>query len=61
MESKKPYLSKTIWINLILAVAMFFPPVHAYLSASPEAIALLFSLVNIVLRFVTKKEITWQD
>lgn len=61
MESKKPWLSKTIWINVILALVSFYPPVHDYLKANPEAFAMVFAVVNVILRLITKKEIVWQD
>lgn len=61
MDSKKPWLSKTIWTNVILALVSFFPPVHDYLKANPETLVFIFSIANVILRLITKKEITWQD
>lgn len=59
MDPKKPWLSKTLWINAIVAVAAIaYPPAAAYISAHPESVAIGFSIVNIVLRFVTKSEIS---
>jgi len=54
MESKSPLLSKTVWINAILAVSAFFPQVHDVFASHSNLLPLLFGAVNIVLRFVTK-------
>ncbi len=62
MPVKKPWLSKTIWVNLIVAVAaMVYPPVQDYIVAHPEVVMLVFSAVNIVLRLVTKDAIQILD
>lgn len=61
MDSKKPWLSKTLWINLIMAIAAFFPPVQAYVAAHPETLLVAFSVVNIILRLVTKGAIQIGD
>lgn len=53
---KKPYLSKTLILNLIVAVcAMFGPEVSDY--AKPESIILVLTVANMVLRLVTKEKI----
>lgn len=57
METKKPWLSKTIWTNLVLAVSPFIPGVQEWIAANPTALVMLFSVVNIVLRLVTKDKI----
>jgi len=58
MESKPSYLSKTLWINVIMAGTAFIPGVHEWLSHNPEAIGLFFAGVNFVLRFISKDKIT---
>ena len=54
MEKKNPLQSKTIWVNLLLAVAAFFPSVQTYIAANPEMIPTAFAVLNIILRLVTK-------
>lgn len=62
MESKKPWQSKTIWINLILALAaMLAPQVQSYIVAHPEMVAIVFSVVNMILRLVTQGKIQISD
>lgn len=56
---KKPWQSKTVWMNLILAVcAMAFPPAVKYISENPLVVTMVFSGVNIVLRLLTKDGIS---
>lgn len=62
MESKKPYTSKTIIVNLLVAVgAMVYPPMSEYISQHPAEVATLFSILNIVLRLVTKDRISIRE
>ena len=60
MEQKKsPLMSKTLWANFIMAVgALFFPPASNWLASNPEAVALIFTGVNIVLRLLTKDKLS---
>lgn len=50
------YQSKTLWINLIMAVAAFFPQVQAHLNG--EQMAAGITAVNAILRMTTKEQIT---
>lgn len=57
-DSKKPWQSKTLWTNVIIAVvAIASPPAHAWISAHPEAFAAAFGVINVILRMVTKDAI----
>lgn len=58
---KKPWQSKVIWTNLILAIAAFIPDVHEFLLQRPELLALFFGGVNMLLRLVTKEKIQLQE
>lgn len=53
--SKSAFKSKTLWVNLIVAVAAFFPGVAEKLS--PEVVLQALAVVNMILRFVTKDKI----
>lgn len=56
--NKKPWQSKTIIVNfLVAASAMFYPPVGEWVSKNPSEVATLFSILNIVLRLVSKDKI----
>lgn len=54
MEQKKPwYLSKTLWTNLVMGVAVIvFPALKEMVSE--EILTSIFAFVNIALRFITK-------
>jgi hypothetical protein len=53
--SKKPWKSKTIIANALVAILAFFPSVQA--SVSPEHIAQGLVVLNVILRLVTKERI----
>lgn len=55
-DSKKPWHSKTLWINFGMAIAAFFPQVQS--AVTPETMATAFGVVNTILRFVTKSGIS---
>lgn len=58
MDTKKPWQSKTIIVNFVAAAgALFFPPFTQWISAHPAEIASAFSILNIVLRVITKDKI----
>lgn len=57
MENKAPYKSKTIWVNLLFAVAAFFPQAQEFLKNHPEAVMSGFAVLNMVLRLVSKDKI----
>lgn len=53
----KPFWkSKTLWINLLMAIAAFFPAVQAHLDA--ETMGMVFAGVNGILRVVTKEKVS---
>lgn len=54
-EGKKPWKSKTLWANAILAIAAFFPVVNEFIT--PEGLGTAFAVVNTILRFATKEKI----
>lgn len=61
---KKPWLSKTVWVNLFLAIvgviAAFVPGasvVTDWVASHGEVVAMVFGLVNLILRAVTKDKL----
>lgn len=54
-DVKKPYQSKTLWFNLVLAAASFFPQVKEHVT--PDLVGTIFLVVNALLRFATKTPI----
>lgn len=58
MEQKKSYLSKTLWVNFVVAgCALFAPGAGEYIQGHPEAVLVGFSVLNIVLRMVSKSKL----
>lgn len=58
-ESKKWYQSKMIWLNLIALVASLLQAKWG-LVMSPEMQGVMLTVLNLILRSVTKEEITWR-
>lgn len=58
MENKLWYESKVLWINLIGILYVIFGKNLGVDFTTPEMTAMILTVVNIVLRFVTKKEVT---
>jgi len=56
-QSKKWYMSKTIWINLIALGAMIMQTQTGFI-VTPEVQAMGLTLVNLAIRAVTKQELT---
>lgn len=61
-QGKKWFLSKVILVNMIaglaMIVAVFAPGVAAFMQEHFSAVGGGWALVNIVLRLITKKEIS---
>lgn len=57
-NSKAFYLSKTYWVNLILACAFLIPEKYRGFAVSPEVQALVFTGINFILRALTKDRVT---
>lgn len=57
MQSKKTYLSKTLWMNLVIALSAFFPGVSEWVAGHPDLFMVGFSVINMVLRAVTKDKL----
>ena len=59
MEQKKnTFLSKTLWTNFLVAGAAFFPVASDWMATNPTVMIVVFALVNIVLRLVTKEKLS---
>jgi hypothetical protein len=62
VESKPWFLSKTIWSNLLLGLAMmlgaFVPSVAEFIRTYFAEAGVGWALLNIILRVITKKELS---
>ena len=54
------YTSKTIWVNLIALVSAVLVGVGVLdVEISVETVAVILTVINFLLRFITKEEIVW--
>ena len=58
MDGKKPWQSKTVWLNLIAALAAFSPVGSEWVQSHEQVFLIGFSALNIILRLVTKDKIS---
>lgn len=56
--SKAFYFSKTFWVNLIALIVLAVQTQTGYVVA-PEIQVAALSLINVVLRAITRQPITW--
>lgn len=56
---KKWYLSKTLWVNVVAVLGFVAQGLTGQQLASPEMQATALGIVNLVLRLVTKSNVTW--
>lgn len=62
MESKRPWESKTLIFNFIMAVlALFWPVGHEFMVANPEIFTYVILGANVVLRIISKGAIQISD
>ena len=59
MESKAWYTSKTLWVNLIAVIAIAAQGISGHEVINAELQASILAAINMILRFVTKSQVTW--
>ncbi len=57
MNQKPFYQSKTLWMNLLMAIVAFIPPAKEFITNNPEVVSIGFVVINMVLRLITKDEL----
>jgi len=58
-QAVKPiWYSKTFWVNAFMAGSLILPEQYKPLAISPEVHALIFLIVNTVLRLISKDKVT---
>lgn len=55
---KNILLSKTFWLNLLLALSPLLPGVGEWLASHMELVASIWGGLNIVLRLISKDKVT---
>ena len=59
MNAKQPWKSKTLWVNFLLAgTVLFVPGAEAWLSENPAVGAVVGTVVNALLRLITKDPVS---
>lgn len=58
-DSKYPWQSKTLWSNLAAAVIPFIPHASDWVAANPQAYCMGLGVLNMALRFVSQKKISF--
>ena len=58
MDTKAFWQSKTIWLNVLAAIGGIVQTYTGFV-ISPELQGAVLIILNVILRFVTKSEITW--
>lgn len=62
MDTKKPWQSKTLLLNAIVALlAIFHPSSAEFISSHPGEVAIMFSILNMALRLVSKDRISLSE
>jgi len=59
MKTKKLWLSKTLWVNLIMAIVAFLPSIKGHVDE--EKLMTLMAVVNILLRFVSNDKLVLKE
>jgi len=58
VEKKVPWLSKTLWVNAVIAVlALFLPSASEWVAGNPAAAMGVMSAINMGLRLITKDKL----
>jgi len=57
LEEKKPWKSKTLWLNLLVAVGSMMPWAPVAEAMSEGNLVMVLSVVNMVLRLVSKDKV----
>jgi hypothetical protein len=61
MDSKPWYLSKTVWTNFILFIGAILVTTGAIdAQLSPETVAMIITIANVVLRFISGSQIEFK-
>lgn len=59
-SGKKWYDSKTVWVNAVMLTGVVFQSVTGQNVITPEIQATIITIVNLILRAITKDKISWK-
>ena len=57
LEEKKPWKSKTLWLNLLVAAGAMMPWEPAKEIFSEASLVMILSVVNMAMRLISKEKI----
>lgn len=60
-SNKRPWLSKTLIFNALMAALALVPGVNEWAKSHTEAVMMILTGANFVLRFITKDKISLKD
>ena len=60
METKPFWMSKTLWINLLAALALIAQGINGTWVFSLEMQAIALSGINLILRLISKQPLDWK-
>ena len=58
-QNKKWWMSRTFWANVVAIICLIVRGQYGY-TLSPEEEGIIFFLLNLILRKITKQPITWK-
>ena len=58
-DPKKPWLSKTVWVGVLLAASAFVPSVHDWIAANVDMFSMIVGGLMIALRMVSSGKISF--
>ena len=61
VETKKPWMSKQIWLSALMGVAAFIPGASEFVAANPSIMLMGSALLFSFLRWVSKGKISLSD
>lgn len=56
-SEKSVFLSKTLWLNVIMALVAFYPPASEWMQGHMEIVLAVFGGLNMVLRLISKDKL----
>jgi len=56
--AKPVFQSKTVIVNLLIAIGSAIPSVGSFISEHPQAVLISVTAINLALRWVTKNRVT---
>ena len=63
MEDKKWYEAKTVWFNLVMLVGSILGAagIISTTELDPATVGIILTVINFLLRLITKKAIVWKS